>query len=283
VKSNSLKTVRTDMKKIGFLILIAVLALFLSFGATRQRAQSGTFATVNVPVGGAPGAVAVNPVTNKTYLGRGAVIDGADNSVTPIPNVFGTAVVVNKTTNKIYFANLGAVTVVNGNDNSTTTVPGIVGVAIAVNEATNRIYVADADDNTVTVIDGTNNSTTTITGFTNPTALAVNQVTNKIYVANNTFSASVTVIDGADNSTTNILLGPQADWSTEMSVQSEGQQRALKKKSNHNLAVLLRYQPSRGARFHPLTNKSLLRGRYADVEAHPYYAEVLSVNRPVPL
>jgi DNA-binding beta-propeller fold protein YncE len=181
-----------------------------------------------IPVGGLPGAVAANPVTNKIYVPN-TVIDGATNSTTTIPaGVRPDAVAVNIVTNKIYVANggnaspfgggdPGSITVIDGATDSTTTVtdPNANGPrALAVNEVTNKVYVANFWSGNVTVIDGATNSTTTVT---DPNAnglavfaLAVNQVTNKIYVLNNNTDrvgsspGSVTVIDGATNSTTTV-------------------------------------------------------------------------------
>ncbi len=144
-----------------------------------------------------------------SIIGSVTVIDGATNSTTTVPAGAGP-VAVNPVTNKIYVGNFNSnnVTVIDGATNATTTVAaGSNPFALAVNPVTNKIYVASSvNSNNVTVIDGATNTTTTVAAGTNPAAAAVNPVTNKIYVANNG-SRNVTVIDGATNSTATIAAG----------------------------------------------------------------------------
>ena len=75
------------------------------------------------------------------------------------------AVAVNPVTNTTYVANTGSntVTVITGSSNATTPVNvGSQPDAVAVNPITNKIYVADYGDGTVTEIDGATNTPTTI-------------------------------------------------------------------------------------------------------------------------
>src|ERR1039457_5560394 len=178
-----------------------------------------------VPVGssslGLPVGIAVNSVTNKTYVantscpgsyrncpsaGTVTVIDGATNQTTTVNvGVAPTAVAVNPVTNKIYVANFcgndlncasaGTVTVIDANNNNSTTTVNVevFPYALAVNSVTNQIYVSNNCGNdltcnsagTVTVIDANNNnSTTTVNVGFYPSRVVVNPVTNKIYVAN---------------------------------------------------------------------------------------------------
>ena len=171
-----------------------------------------------VGVGTYPWAVAVNPVTNKTYVvdsnsNNVTVIDGATNTTTTVSvGLRPMAVAVNAVTNKIYVSNSGAntMTVIDGATNATSTVKNLSGAAaVAVNPVTNKIYVANSGNGTVAVIDGgTNVATTVSTGGleSGPDAVAVNVVTNKIYVANGS-NDTVTVIDGATNATTTVSVG----------------------------------------------------------------------------
>jgi DNA-binding beta-propeller fold protein YncE len=137
--------------------------------------------------------------------------------------VSGSAVAVNKVTNRIYVAGgmnadssvADLVTVIDGATHSTTTIQaGLVPFAVAANEATNKIYVANlgrtylfqrGGKGIVTVIDGATNFIATVIdpNAEGPRSIAVNPLTNKIYVAND-LSHNVTVIDGATNSTTTI-------------------------------------------------------------------------------
>jgi|ERR1039457_5004336 YVTN family beta-propeller protein len=175
-----------------------------------------------VTAGNTPGAIAVNPMTNRIYVANETdnyvtVINGATNGTTTIAAGFGDGLAVNPVTNKIYVPNeyfeniTGApsyMTVIDGAMNGANTIavgfgPGPDG--IAVNPVTNQIYVSNFD-NKVTVIDGATNGTTTVETGTSPGPIAVNSVTNKIYVANYN-SNNVTVIDGATNATTTVPAG----------------------------------------------------------------------------
>src|ERR1022692_270134 len=175
-----------------------------------------------VTAGNTPGAIAVNPMTNRIYVANETdnyvtVINGATNGTTTIAAGFGDGLAVNPVTNKIYVPNeyfeniTGApsyMTVIDGAMNGANTIavgfgPGPDG--IAVNPVTNQIYVSNFD-NKVTVIDGATNETTTVETGTSPGPIAVNSVTNKIYVANYN-SNNVTVIDGATNATTTVPAG----------------------------------------------------------------------------
>ncbi len=149
--------------------------------------------TTTVGAGNAPGAVAVNPVTNKIYVANEGsnnvtVIDGATNNTTTVTaGQTPLAEAVNTNTNKIYVVNqctwiggictgAGDVTVIDGATNNTTTVPvGTNAIAAAVNTNTNKIYVVNNNSNSVTVIDGATNSTsTTLSSNPNPSALNAN-------------------------------------------------------------------------------------------------------------
>jgi YVTN family beta-propeller protein len=182
-------------------------------------ARAATLTATLTSIQGA-NAVAVNPVTNKVYVGQAAyasgsgvtVIDGATNAKTTIATGESAGfIAVNPVTNKIYVANGNPVlngppgggfgtdvTVIDGATNAMTPVTvGANPCGVAVNPATNKIYVAASDANQVTVIDGATNATSSIPVGTNPCAVAVNPVTNKVYVANRSGSGSVTIIDGA--------------------------------------------------------------------------------------
>jgi YVTN family beta-propeller protein len=182
-----------------------------------------------VPVGVMPVAVALNALTNQTYVGdRGGasvtVIDGTTNQTTPITvGALPEVIDINPVTNKIYVASEDStLTVIDGATHNTQSIPiGFVPTSVAVNPITNKIYVVNlcgnsqacAGDGTVTVIDGVTNQTSTVTVGWSPIGVAVNPVTNKIYVANQCGDPlcdgpdTVTVIDGATNGTTTINGG----------------------------------------------------------------------------
>ena len=122
------------------------------------------FVTTTITAGTNPFAVAVNPVTNRTYVAN-----------------YGS----------------GTVKVINAaaNDTSTVTV-GSGPRAIAVNSLTNKIYVANFTGASVSVIDGlTNTVIATVSVQTFPNAIAINPATNMVYVTNYG-SASVSAING---------------------------------------------------------------------------------------
>jgi DNA-binding beta-propeller fold protein YncE len=178
----------------------------------------GQVTVATVPAGTSPFAVAVNPVTNKTYVaniscsslpcpsaGTVTVIDGATNNTATVPvGVFPQAIAIDPVTNQIYVANkcgndlncggnLGTVTVIDGvTNNSIAVTVGVKPDALAVNSVTNEIYVANYCGNdlscqsagTVTVIDGATNKTTSVNSGNFPTDVEVNSSINRIYVIN---------------------------------------------------------------------------------------------------
>jgi YVTN family beta-propeller protein len=162
----------------------------------------------NLP--GGPAALAVNPATNRVYVGCGAcsqvsVLDGASHQIIATVPGYGR-LTVNPTTNRLYTLNVGnGVDVVDGATNS---VLGAIPVGkalpgVAVNPTTNTVYVLDADNNSLAVIDGTSNTVSaTVSLGVVPTAVAVDPTTGHVFVAGRPPSAlasasgTLTVIDG---------------------------------------------------------------------------------------
>jgi len=140
-----------------------------------------------VPVGVNPFAVAVNPVTNRTYVANAfdstvTVVDGFTNSVITTVAVGGSPVSLdlNPLTNKIYVpAQGGNLRVIDGVTN--VPVPVTTGNAqgVTVNPVTNKIYLSNG-----VVVDGATNSTSSVSTGAGPLALAANPVTQKTYVTN---------------------------------------------------------------------------------------------------
>ncbi|MGA2506921.1 MAG: hypothetical protein ABSF80_05535 [Chitinispirillaceae bacterium] len=173
------------------------------------------FVTDTITAGTNPFAVAVNPVTNRTYVANYGsstvtVIDVAANQ-TSIITVGSNprAIAVNSLTNKIYVANFAgsSVSVIDGATNTVATTVSVQSnpSAISVNPATDMIYVTNYGSASVTAINGSSNTTSTIPVGSGPIALCVNPVTNKIYVANSG-SNNVTVINGATSTTANVTV-----------------------------------------------------------------------------
>ncbi len=199
-----------------------------------------------VPAGGAPSYVAVNPVTNQTYvtnycgddpacqsLGTLTVIDGATRATQSVPvGVHPVFVAVNSVTNQIYVINncgsdlncasSGSVTVIDGATLAPQGVPvGSNPFVLAVNSVTNKVYVANgcgadpscASAGTVSVIDGATLATQSVDVDFSPYGVAVNETTNKIYVANTcgpdascSNPGTATVIDGLTLATQSVTL-----------------------------------------------------------------------------
>jgi YVTN family beta-propeller protein len=158
-----------------------------------------------IAAGGQPGAVAVNPVTNKIYVANFSdnnitVIDGATNSTATVPvGATPQALAVNPVTNKIYVANSFNVAVIDGATNATANFADVGALLVEVNPITNKIYFATGF-NSLMVLDGATNNIQTVRVPNSLTLsnLAVNPATNKIYLADADRS-NVTVIDGATN------------------------------------------------------------------------------------
>ncbi|MGC2682920.1 MAG: hypothetical protein WA323_13730 [Candidatus Nitrosopolaris sp.] len=161
--------------------------------------------TYHVGVGKIPFAIAVNPYVAERGLDNVTEIDDVgDISNIPVGG-HPTSIAVNPNTNKIYVVNSNAdtVTVIDGSTDTKEAHDIHVGEypsAIAVNPNTNKIYVVNSNADTVTVIDGdTNKNETDIHAGKTPEAIGVNPNENTIYVANLGLGGSVTVIDGHTN------------------------------------------------------------------------------------
>src|ERR1700727_971228 len=160
------------LRRAGFLLVLSLFACALPCVAQ-------TLLT-DITVPGTPLGVAVNPGTNRIYVGITtqpgyalSVIDGKSNTVVDtLPLTYGALVdAVNVATGMVYVAGCTynesqvscGVTVVNGStDAVVTTIPinaanglGIEG--IAVNPVTNRIYVSDGTNLVIDVMDGSSN------------------------------------------------------------------------------------------------------------------------------
>ena len=174
--------------------------------------------------GVAPWTLAVNPVTNKIWVGLQStnnplqVINGATNSITAIAGITGVvqAVAVNPVTNQVFagpFA-LNLVKVIDGGTNTVTKSLAVTSggaQTMGVNPVTGKVYVTNnSASGSVTVIDGAPMgyapAPNPIATGAGPSFIAVNPVTHRIYVANNTGN-NVTRIDGATRLALNIGSG----------------------------------------------------------------------------
>jgi len=200
-----------------------------------------------ITVGGGPGFLLINPVTNKVYVVNHrsnsiSVINAATNTVSTTVNI-GSAPTygdINIVTNRVYVVNTGngqgtTLSVIDGNTDTAiaTVTVGNYPQNAAVNPDTNKIYVTNYCGNqfgcnatpaqgTVSVVDGATNTVThTVTVGVAPQVIFADSATNKVWVLNSCGStlscdvtgdnthviASVTQIDGATLATTTANVG----------------------------------------------------------------------------
>ena len=203
------QSVRLTRRSFGrFPAFLTLIGLVATTAGIPARAQT-------VPVGIEAYSVAVNPVTNKIYVGDTpcSVIDGVTKTVTNLPNTATYfPMVVNSVANKIYFLNnlTQGLSVIDGATNTVTNISlgGLVPYVYAVNPVTNRIYVMTTGFSSVTlVIDGATNAIiANLPTGSEAIALDIDTVTNKIYESDEGAAFFVTVIDGATNAFTTINL-----------------------------------------------------------------------------
>ena len=177
--------------------------------------DGATNAVTNVPAR-LPTALAVNPVTNKIYVGTHpldgynvTVIDGATNSTTIIP--FGTdapgEIEINSVTNKIYVTdNSGnGLTVIDGATNTTTKINSVYN-SFAVDSVSNHIFLS-ASDGTLLSMDGATNAISTLaTGLPPAYAMVLNPMTHQIYL-DSTPNNTMTSIDEVTGATSTVSVG----------------------------------------------------------------------------
>jgi YVTN family beta-propeller protein len=189
-----------------------------NFGTGVTIIDGNTLTITSAATGPVPGPVAVNPVTNKIYVGNTEGDPSANGSLTVIDGATGASatialqgnpgvIAVNPVTNRIYVSTGTFVTVVDGATNATAEVTvGFNAESIAVNTVTNKIYISGAAGGGVAVIDGATNVATLVPmgPYTEVASgvVAVNPVTNKIYVCED--ASGLIVIDGATNGLTTV-------------------------------------------------------------------------------
>ena len=154
---------------------------------------------------GAKAKVAVNPITNKIYVGPNKnndifVIDGATNTVSGSFMLSGllTDIAINTSTNVVYIAQIGppGIVVVNGSVNtivSTISASGPYSTVVGVNSMTNKIYFPDNSVGVSSkgeikptgfifnVADASQNNQITTTTITPPDDIPVDSNTNMVY------------------------------------------------------------------------------------------------------
>lgn len=240
------------MNRARVALLIPVLLMSAVLSSAQAHAQR--FPQVaSIPVNSSPLGVAVNPLTNRTYVAlyssSVAVIFGDNTSITMFLPTGARVVAVNEATNRIYVAGCDfttfpapcGVSVIDGSNNTiVAAIPtgfaefgGLQG--IAVNPVTNQIYVSDLDASAIDVIDGnTNTITSSISlGGQQPIGVAVDPITNRVYVA---ISAPlVAVIDGK---TQQVLTRIQVGASNNFVAVNPFKQRAYVTSDSSTLGVI---------------------------------------------
>ena len=198
-----------------------------------QLTSSGTEVALkaDVPVGGAPTAIAYDPSNNLIYTADSAsdtvsVIDAAsDKVITNIPvGIDPTAIVYDLVNSNIYVADTGSnnIVEVSTEDNSivVTIDVGLQPSGIAFDQANRELYVSNSGSDTVSVIDTNSNTVVaTIDVGINPTSIAYDPINGEVYVANSgstdESSNIVSVIDAATNEVVNdITVGSDPTFVT---------------------------------------------------------------------
>ncbi len=160
-------------------------------------------------VGQVWGAPAVNPVTNKIYVGTDAgvvAIDGATNATATVHAAAGATLAVDPAANRIYASGGGGLTVIDATTNGTIADIPLGhdgGGSLAVNAKTHKVYVLDVNypnPGSVTVVDGTTLATTAVAVGRSPTEIVVDESANAAYVLD-LDSSDVVRIDGANQAT----------------------------------------------------------------------------------
>jgi DNA-binding beta-propeller fold protein YncE len=215
------------------LVVVPVIAGLTLAGCGRAGAPAGApVATVHLGATSQPGAIGVNPVTNKVYVSEldaqdVIVIDGATNATTKVATGAAAGLsqklAVSPATNKVYISQgarlqssgvpgqflpvlqeSGDIAVIDGATNKTTSVH--IGGAIrdlVADPANGKVYVTGSGPQ-LTVIDGTSDATRTMTvgpAFGPP---VVNPVTHKVYLST---QDGLVVVDGVTSATATVYAG----------------------------------------------------------------------------
>jgi YVTN family beta-propeller protein len=199
---------------------VAILLLAISVAASAQEVVT----TISLSGFNNAGSVAVNPNTNRIYVGGSmvaqfvsesaiAVIDGGTNTVLTKVAVTTSGmptsdVAVDPGLNQIY-ATDGQKNVLVVIDGATNAILASIPVGksaghIAVNKTTHRVYVAGNSDGSIAIIDGSTNTLVTtlggIAGSGTPSgiSLAIDESVNRVYFGG-VSPGTVTAIDGTTN------------------------------------------------------------------------------------
>jgi YVTN family beta-propeller protein len=206
-----------------YFLTLAFASIFLtSLGMLAHNAFADSV-TATISVGTNPSVVAINPTTNRIYVGNSgegtiSVIDGTSNTVLTKIAVSSTAMDINKNTNIIYSISTysSSISVINGSTNqvvaSISTYAGPTG--IAVNSNTNEIYVTETGHfinsgpaGFIQVINGTTNTVVkTIDTDISAGNIVVNPNTNKVYFSD-AWDGSILVFDGTTYTVTAKIPG----------------------------------------------------------------------------
>jgi YVTN family beta-propeller protein len=151
-----------------------------------------------------PGAISINPATNKVYVVHGEsrvkVINGSTDSteadLTVGDNPFGIS--VNPITNRVYVTCSDALYIIDGeNDSVLTSVGSLATGSVCVDPASNKIYMAAWESEHISVIDGvTNQVVSNITVGSGIGSMAVNPARHRLYVTRAGYYR-LEVIDGS--------------------------------------------------------------------------------------
>ena len=203
--------------------IIGILVVYLTTAVPEsvKPEQTLVFDQRIVPVGSAPGGVAVDRSTGLVYvtnLGSNAlsVINGTTNKL--LTNVAvgrgPSDVAIDPYTSRVYVANQenDSLSVINGTSDKVISNlrVGDQPYGVSVDPYSHMIYVTNHGDNTLSVVNGaTNNLVTNVPVGRGPSDVAVDTYTNRVYVANQE-NASLSVINGTSNKViSNLRVGSQ--------------------------------------------------------------------------
>ncbi|MDZ4169833.1 MAG: Ig-like domain-containing protein [Coriobacteriia bacterium] len=194
--------------------------------------------------GKVPAGIAVNEVTNKTYVAYPssnsvAIIDGVTNSVTSIGvGLRPTAVAVDTRANRIFVANYGSGTlsIIDGTTYYVRTVPvGDSPTGVTVNEATGVAYVSHSEEDdsrhAISAVSGATGAVQTMS-FRGLSYLApvVNELTGRLYALSSEYSDEggtrnfLEVIDCSSNQVVARVALPSASYPAAIAVDTRARQ-----------------------------------------------------------
>jgi DNA-binding beta-propeller fold protein YncE len=164
--------------------------LFVATASGVVIVDTDTYSTTTVSLPSAPADVAIDALSDRGFVslaGQGLIVEIGASGDTLVTAVGGNpgALLVNPVTNKCYVANQGgqSISVLDASNYSRTSVPSLGGPGpIVVNIETHQVYTPNFYAGTVTIIDGYTNATSKLRVADGPNGVRVDPVTDDVYV-----------------------------------------------------------------------------------------------------